>query len=64
MISEHEIKNWWERKIENYLQNYARRNRLTISQAKEKLFTETLENFVEMVPHLLKKILDEKGGSN
>ena len=64
MISEQEIKNWWERKIANYLQNYARRNRLTIAQAKEKFFTETHENFVESVPQLLKKNLDEKDGSN
>ena len=60
MISEQEIKNWWERKIANYLQNYARRNRLTIAQAKEKFFTETHEKFVESVPQLLKKIMDEK----
>ena len=47
MISEQEIKNWWERKIANYLQNYARRNKLTIAQKKEKFFTETHEKFVE-----------------
>ena len=64
MISEKEIKNWWERKITNYLQNYTRRNRLTIAQEKEKFFTKTHENFVESVPHLLKKLLDEKVGSN
>ena len=64
MISEQEIKNWWERNIENYLQNYTRRNRLTISQAKENFFTETHEKFVESVPQILKKILDEKSGSN
>ena len=64
MISEHEIKNWWERKITNYLQNYARRNRLTIAQAKEKLFTETHENFVESVPQILKFFLDEKAERN
>ena len=64
MISKQEIKNWWERKIANYLQNYARRNRLTISQAKEKFFTETHEKFVESVPHLLKKLMDEKTRSN
>ena len=64
MISEHEIKNWWERKIANYLQNYARRNILTIAQVKEKFFTETHEKFVESVPQLLKKLLDEKAGSN
>ena len=50
MILEHEIKNWWERKIANYLQNYERRNRLTIAQAKEKFFTETHEKFIESVP--------------
>ena len=64
MILEQEIKNWWERKIENYLQNYARRNRLTIAQAKEKFFTKSHEKCVESVPKLLKKILDEKSGSN
>ena len=64
MISEQEIKNWWNHNIANYLQNYARRNRLTISQAKEKFFTETHDKFVESVPQLLKKLLDEKSGSN
>ena len=64
MISEHEIKNWWERKIANYVQNYVRRNILTIAQAKERFFTETHENVVELVPHILKKLLDEKFGRN
>ena len=64
MISEQEIKNWWERKIANYLQNYARRNKLTTAQAKERFFTETHENFVELVPQILKKLLDEKSGSD
>ena len=64
MTLEQEIKNWWERKIANYLQNYTRRNRLTITRVKEKFFTETHEKFVESVPQLLKKLLDEKAGSN
>ena len=59
MILEQEIKNWWERKIANYLQNYVRRNRLTIALAKEKFLTEIHEKFVESVPHFLKKLLDE-----
>ena len=59
MILEQEIKNSWERKIANYLQNYVRINKLTIAHAKEKLSTETHEKFVESVPHLLKKLLDE-----
>ena len=64
MIPEHEIKDWWERKIAHYLQNYARRNRLTIAEAKEIFFTETHEKFVESVPQLLKQLLDEKAGRN
>ena len=64
MISEQEIKNWWEHKIANYLQNYSRRNRLTIAQEKEKFFTKTHEKFVELMPQLLKNILDEKSRSN
>ena len=59
MISNQEIKNWWEHKITNYLQNYMIRNRLTIAQAKEKFFTETHEKFVESVPQSLKKLFDE-----
>ena len=62
MISEQEIKNWWECKIENYLQNYARRNRLTTAQEKAIFFTETHEKFVESMPQILKKLLDEKYG--
>ena len=64
MISKQEIKDWWERKIANDLQNYARRNKLTIAHAKEKLFTETHDKFVELVPQLLKKLLDEKDRSD
>ena len=58
MISEQEIKDWWERKIEHYLQNYAWRNRLMTAQAKERFFTKTYEKFVESVPQILKKLLD------
>ena len=64
MISEQDIKNWWECKIANYLQNYAKKNRLTIAHAKEKFFTETHEKFVELVPQILKKLMDEKSRSN
>ena len=64
MIIEKEIKDWWERKIANYLQNYARRNRLTVAEEKERFFTETHEKFVESVPQLLKQLLDEKAGCN
>ena len=53
MISEQDIKDWWERKVANYL---------TIAQEKERFFIETHEKFVESVPQLLKKLLDEKYG--
>ena len=64
MISEQEIKDWWEGKVANYLQNYTQRNRLTTTQAKEIFFMETHEKFVESVPQLLKKLLDEKAERN
>ena len=64
MLPEQEIKDWWEHKIANYLQNYARRNRLTIAQAKEWFFIETHEKFVDSVPQILKKLMDEKSRSD
>ena len=64
MISEQKINDWWEHKIENYLQNYVGRNRLTNAQVKERLFTETHDKFVESVTQLLKKLLDKNSGSD
>ena len=54
MIPEQEIKDWWDRKVVNYLQNYTRRNKLTVAEAKARFFTETHEKFVESVSQLLK----------
>ena len=62
MIPKQEIKDWWECKIANYLQNYARRNRLKVIEAKERFFIETHEKFVESVPQLLKNFKYEKTG--
>jgi hypothetical protein len=31
MLTLEDIRKWWERKINNYIKNYARRNRLTIA---------------------------------
>ena len=59
MISEQDIKNWWECKIVNYLQNYAKRNIMTIAQAKEIFFVEMRDIFFEFVPQPLKKISNE-----
>ena len=62
MIPEQEIKDWWDRKVANYLQNYVRRNRLIVVEAKARFFTETHEKFIESVPQMLKQLLDEKAG--
>ena len=64
MISKQDIKNWWERKIANYLHNYARRNILTIAQSKEKFFSKTYEKFVDFIPQSLKKLLNESSNKN
>ena len=58
MLSEADIKAWWERKLANYIQNYARRNGLTLAQARARFFTETHERFLEAIPQELKKFLD------
>ena len=58
MISEEEIREWWKRKVSNYLQNYARRNSLTIVQARAGFFIETHEKFIESIPQELKKFID------
>ena len=50
MTSEEEIKVWWERKIENYIKNYARWNKLSLAQEKEKIFTKPHEKFLESIP--------------
>ena len=60
MISEQEIKELWKCKLTNYLQNYPRRNKLTITQARDKLFSETHDIFFESIPFALNKLLDEK----
>ena len=57
MISEEEIKEWWERKIDNYIKNYARRNKLSLVQAQAIIFTETHEKFLESIPQALQKFL-------
>jgi len=58
MLSEEEIREWWNMKVSNYIQNYARQNSLTIAQARVRFFTETHEKFLESVPQELKKFID------
>ena len=64
MIPEQEIKDWWDRKVANYLQNYARQNRLTVVEARARFFTETHEKFIKSMPQMLKQLLDEKTRNN
>jgi DNA polymerase III delta subunit len=57
MISKEEVKEWWERKIDNYIKNYARWNKLSLAEAQAKFFTETHEKFFESIPQAFKKLL-------
>ena len=57
MISEEDIREWWERKIDNYIKNYAQRNKLSFVQAQAKFLTETHEKFVEGIPQVLENFL-------
>ena len=57
MISEEEIKEWWERKIDNYIKNYAWWNKLSFIQAKEKFLTETHDKFLESIPQAFENFL-------
>ena len=58
MLTKREIREWWDKKVTNYIQNYARCNKLLIAQAREKIFSEAHEKFVQSVPHEIKKFLD------
>ena len=57
MTSEEEIRVWWERKIENYIKNYARWNKLSLMQEKANFFMKTHEKFLENMPHAIQKLL-------
>ena len=57
MISEEETREWWERKIDNYIKNYARRNKLSFIQAQAKFLIETHEKFLENIPQELENFL-------
>ena len=57
MVSEEAIREWWERKIHNYIKNYARRNKLSFVQAQEKFLTKTHEKFLEIILQALENFL-------
>ena len=58
MISKEEIGEWWERKIDNYIKNYAWQNKLSLAQAQAKIFTETHEKFLKGISQALQKLLN------
>ena len=60
MISEEDIKEWWERKIDNYIKNYARRNKLSFAQAQAKFITEAREKFLESIPQAFENFLKSR----
>jgi hypothetical protein len=43
MITLQDICKWWEKKIENYIKNYARRNNLMLEEERSQFFLETHE---------------------
>jgi hypothetical protein len=53
MLTLQDIREWWERKTENYIKNYARRNNLSLAEARARFFSETHERFLEAVPEAL-----------
>ena len=57
MIIEEEIREWWERKIDNYIKNYSRWNKLSLTQAQANIFTESHEKILESIPLALQKLL-------
>jgi hypothetical protein len=59
MLTLEDIREWWERKIINYIKNYARRNRLTLIEARAQFFSETHEWFLEAIPEALFTYLNQ-----
>ena len=56
MISEEEIREWWEIKIDNYIKNYARQKKLSLTQVKEMFSQKLMKTFHESIPQAFKKI--------
>ena len=46
MISEEDIKEWWERKIKNYIKIYTRWNKLSFAQSQEFFLQRLTKNFL------------------
>ena len=58
MLRKEEIHEQRNKKIENYKENYARRNKLTLRQDRSKFYTELHNFFVEDVPTEIHIVLE------
>lgn len=58
MLALEEIQEWWDRNINNYLKNYARRNGLFITEARERFFTKSHKDLIESILIKIKKFID------
>ena len=57
MMSEEEIKEWWEGKIDNYIKNFPRWNKFSLVQEQAIFFIETHKKILESIPQALQKLL-------
>jgi hypothetical protein len=63
MLTLQDIREWWEHKTENYIKNYARRNNLSLAEARERFFSETHEIFLEVIPEVLFQYINKLGNA-
>jgi len=61
MLTLQDIHEWWERKIENYIRNYKRRNNLSLVEAWSRFFLETHERFLEATLETLFQHINKSG---
>ena len=58
MLSAEEIHEWLNKKFENYIKNYPRKNKLTLMQERSKLFIGMHEKFLETILIGIKAFLE------
>jgi hypothetical protein len=63
MLTLQDIREWWERKTENYIKNYARRNNLSLSEEREGFFSEIQKTFLEVLPEVLFQYINKSSNA-
>jgi hypothetical protein len=53
MVSLKDIREWWEKKIGNFIKEYIIRKNLSLVEARSQLFSETYEIFLEAISESL-----------